>query len=90
MDDGVNRGDESDRIFAVWDLDAPAAPPPERTSSPPWRFRRHRTAPPRCPGEALDWRYRVREAFLGLTEDGFAVAGFDERGYLFVRSGVAS
>jgi hypothetical protein len=32
----------------------------------------------------------VREAFLGLTEDGFAVAGFDERGYLFVRSGVAS
>jgi GNAT superfamily N-acetyltransferase len=52
MDDGVNRGDESDRIFAVWDLDAPAARRPSATSSPPWRFRRHRTAPPRCPGRS--------------------------------------
>lgn len=91
MDDGVNRGDESDRIFAVWDLDAPAAPPPERAivtavEVPADIERLRRDAP----GEALDWRYRVREAFLGLTEDGFAVAGFDERGYLFVRSGVAS
>jgi predicted GNAT superfamily acetyltransferase len=37
------------------------------------------------PSEALDWRYRVRDAFQGLLADGFSVGGFDDRGYLFVR-----
>lgn len=37
------------------------------------------------PAEALEWRYRVRDAFGGLGEDGFVVIGFDERGYLFGR-----
>ncbi|MEZ5299050.1 MAG: hypothetical protein R2697_23030, partial [Ilumatobacteraceae bacterium] len=37
------------------------------------------------PASALDWRYRVRDAFLGLLEDGLVVIGFDERGYLFGR-----
>lgn len=91
MDDGVNRGDETDRIFAVWNLDAPSVPPREQdivtTVEVPADIERLRRD---APGEALDWRYRVREAFLGLTEDGFAVAGFDERGYLFVRPGAAS
>lgn len=91
MDDGVNRGDETDRIFVVWDLDAPSVPPRERdivtTVEVPVDIERLRRE---APGEALDWRYRVREAILGLTEDGFAVGGFDERGYLFVRSGAAS
>ncbi len=91
MDDGVNRGDETDRIFAVWDLDAPAAPPREQdivtTVEVPADIERLRRE---APGEALDWRYRVREAFLGLTEDGFRVAGFDDRGYLFVREGVTA
>ncbi len=87
MDDGVNRGDETDRIFAVWDLDAPAAPPREQdivtTVEVPADIQRLRLE---VPGEALDWRYRVREAFVGLTEDGFVVGGFDDRGYLFVRA----
>ncbi|WP_036321264.1 hypothetical protein [Microbacterium sp. B24] len=91
MDDGVNRGDETDRIFAVWDLDAPSAPPREQdivtTVEVPTDIERLRRE---APGEALDWRYRVREAILGLTQDGFAVGGFDERGYLFVRSGATS
>ncbi|QRY39881.1 GNAT family N-acetyltransferase [Microbacterium hominis] len=91
MDDGVNRGDETDRIFAVWDLDAPAAPPREQdivtTVEVPADIERLRRE---APGEALDWRYRVREAFLGLTEDGFRVAGFNDRGYLFVREGVTA
>lgn len=91
MDDGVNRGDETDRIFAVWDLDARASPPREQdivtTVELPADIERLRRE---APGEALDWRYRVREAFLGLTEDGFVVGGFDDRGYLFVRAGVTS
>ena len=38
------------------------------------------------PTEALEWRYRVRDAFGGLLSDGFVVTGFDdERGYLFAR-----
>ena len=32
----------------------------------------------------------VREAFLGLTEDGVTVDGFDERGYLLLRDGVSA
>lgn len=91
MDDGVNRGDETDRIFAVWDLDAPSVPPREQdivtTVEVPADIELLRRE---APGEALDWRYRVREAFVGLLEDGFVVGGFDDRGYLFVRSGVAS
>ncbi|MGB4777366.1 GNAT family N-acetyltransferase [Microbacterium sp.] len=88
MDDVVNRGDESDRLMASWALAAPASPPREEdivttVEVPPdiERIRREQ------PGEALDWRYRVREAFEGLMQDGFVVGGFDaDRGYLFVRA----
>jgi predicted GNAT superfamily acetyltransferase len=87
MDDGVNRGDETDRLMTRWVLAAPASAPREGdvvTSVPIPRdieaLRRQ------DPAEALDWRYRVRDAFGGLLTDGFVVGGFDdERGYLFVR-----
>lgn len=87
MDDGVNRGDETDRLFVEWDLSAQPAPPREpdivTTVEVPTDIERLRRE---APGEALDWRYRVREAFVGLVEDGFVVGGFDDRGYLFVRA----
>ncbi|MBF4562328.1 GNAT family N-acetyltransferase [Microbacterium sp. VKM Ac-2870] len=88
MDDGVNRGDETDRLFVTWHLNGSVATPPQErdivtTVEVPGDIERLRRE---APGEALDWRYRVREAFLGLTEDGFVVGGFDDRGYLFVRS----
>ncbi len=88
MDDGVNRGDETDRLFVTWHLNGPVAAAPQEpdivtTVEVPDDIERLRRE---APGEALDWRYRVREAFLGLTEDGFAVGGFDDRGYLFVRT----
>ncbi|WP_292835623.1 GNAT family N-acetyltransferase [Microbacterium sp.] len=87
MDDGVNRGDESDRLMVSWALAAPASAPPEDqvvTSVPvPHDIEALRRADP---AEALEWRYRVRDAFGGLLSDGFAVAGFDDtRGYLFAR-----
>jgi predicted GNAT superfamily acetyltransferase len=87
MDDDVNRGDESDRLMVTWALAAPASAPDESavvTSVPVPRdieLLRHAD-----PVEALEWRYRVRDAFGGLYQDGFVAAGFDdERGYLFTR-----
>ncbi len=88
MDDAVNRGDESDRLMVEWALAAPASPPQERdvvtAVAVPRDIEGLRRTDPR---EALEWRYRVRDAFAGLLDDGFVVGGFDERGYLFVRAG---
>jgi len=87
MDDGVNRGDESDRLMASWTLAAPASAPLERdvvtAVEVPRDIEALRLADP---AEALEWRYRVRDAFGGLLDDGFVVVGFDDaRGYLFGR-----
>lgn len=87
MDDGVNRNDETDRLMVTWALAAPASPPDEArvvtSVAVPHDIEALRRADP---AEALEWRYRVRDAFGGLYQDGFVVAGFDdERGYLFTR-----
>lgn len=88
MDDGVNRGDESDRLMASWALAAPASAPREEdvvtSVAVPHDIEALRASDP---AEALEWRYRVRDAFGGLLGDGFVVGGFDDaRGYLFVRA----
>jgi predicted GNAT superfamily acetyltransferase len=84
MDDLVNRGDESDRLMVSWALAAPASVPAERevvtSVAVPHDIEALRRTDP---AEALEWRYRVRDAFGRLSEDGFVVIGFDERGYLF-------
>ena len=89
MDDGVNRGDESDRLLVSWDLRAPAAVPGEVVAS---------VAVPRdieavrrvSAVDAAAWRHRVRDGMLARFAEGLVVGGFDdERGYLFVRSGTA-
>ncbi|GAA3026417.1 GNAT family N-acetyltransferase [Microbacterium dextranolyticum] len=86
MDDDLNRGDESDRLMASWALAAPASAPREQdvvtSVEVPADIESLRRDDPAA---ALDWRYRVRDAFLGLLEDGLVVTGFDERGYLFGR-----
>lgn len=86
MDDGVNQGDETDRLMISWALAAPVPPPLEAdvvtavaVPRDIEQLRRDDRA------EALDWRYRVRDAFQGLLADGFRIAGFDDRGYLFTR-----
>lgn len=91
MDDGVNRGDESDRLMASWALAAPASAPREAdvvtSVLVPADIETLRRTDP---AEALEWRYRVRDAFGGLLQDGFVVTGFDdERGYLFGLRGAA-
>ncbi|WP_336630572.1 MULTISPECIES: GNAT family N-acetyltransferase [unclassified Microbacterium] len=87
MDDGVNRGDETDRLMTSWALAAPASAPREAdvvtSVEVPADIEELRRENPEA---ALDWRYRVRDAMTGLLQDGFVVAGFDDRGYLFGRA----
>ena len=87
MDDGVNRGDETDRLLASWALAAPAvAPGPDAVIAtvavPPDIESLRRDSP----AEAATWRRRVREQFAEHAASGLVVGGFDSaRGYLFVR-----
>lgn len=91
MDDGVNRGDETDRVMVSWALAAPPAPMPAddrvvATVPVPEDITEIRRTDP---ADAAAWRMRVREAFLGHLAAGLVVGGFDdERGYLFVEPGV--
>lgn len=87
MNDDINRDDESDRVMVSWALAASAATPSEDrvlTNVPiPHDIETLRREDPFA---AADWRFRVREEFLGLLQDGLVVGGFsDERGYLFTR-----
>ena len=87
MDDGVNRGDETDRLMASWALAAPApTPQPDdvvATVAVPRDIEGLRRA---APAEAAAWRRRVREQFAEQAASGLVVGGFDaDRGYLFVQ-----
>ncbi|WP_091486609.1 GNAT family N-acetyltransferase [Microbacterium pygmaeum] len=88
MDDGVNRGDETDRVMVSWALAAPPVPTPPADAvvaavAVPTDIAALRREDP---AEAAAWRVRVREGVLGHLADGLAIGGFDdERGYLFVR-----
>jgi predicted GNAT superfamily acetyltransferase len=84
MDDGVNRGDESDRLLVSWELTVPRSERGEVVAS---------VAVPRdieavrstSATDAAAWRLRVRDAMLANLSAGLVVGGFDERGYLFAR-----
>lgn len=87
MDDGVNRGDATDRVMVSWMLAAPASTPaPEKvlaTVAVPADIEQVRHD---SPTDAAQWRLTVREAFIEHLSEGLTVGGFDdERGYLFVR-----
>jgi predicted GNAT superfamily acetyltransferase len=88
MDDGVNRGDETDRVMVTWELAAPPVPTPAAEDvvasvAVPHdieALRRENAS------DAAAWRRRVRDEFLAQLAAGLVVGGFDdERGYLFVR-----
>lgn len=88
MDDGVNRGDETDRIMVSWALAAPPVPTPSAADvvASVDIPRDIETLRREAPADASAWRLRVREAVLGHVADGLAIGGFDdERGYLLVR-----
>ena len=88
MDDGVNRGDETDRIMVSWALAAPAAPTPsdDRVVASVVVPRDIAALRRDAPADAAAWRGRVRDQFLARVAEGLVAAGFDDdRGYLFVR-----
>ncbi len=88
MDDGLNRGDETDRVMVSWAVAAPPFPTPaaDRVVAAvevPHDIESVRAA---SPTDAADWRLRVRDGFLAQLGAGLVVGGFDDaRGYLFVR-----
>jgi predicted GNAT superfamily acetyltransferase len=83
MDDGVNRGDESDRLLVSWDLLSPLPAPGETIAAVAVP---HDIETIRLRGDdASVWRRRVREQMQAQFAAGLVVGGFDdERGYLFV------
>ncbi|KAA9108304.1 GNAT family N-acetyltransferase [Microbacterium rhizomatis] len=89
MDDGVNRGDESDRIMVSWALAAPPAPTAAdelvvATVPIPRDIALLREG---SPTDAAAWRIRVRDALVRHLTDGLVIGGFDDdRGYLLVRA----
>jgi predicted GNAT superfamily acetyltransferase len=86
MDDGVNLGDESDRLLVSWELTTPRAEIGEVVASVavPHDIESVRRA---SAADAAVWRHRVRDEMLAGLAAGLVVGGFDdERGYLFVRS----
>lgn len=88
MDDGVNRGDETDRILVAWAVaSAPAETPHDdrvvATVEVPADIETLRREDPAA---ARRWRIRVREQMQAHIAAGRVVGGFDDhRGYLLVR-----
>ena len=88
MDDGINRGDETDRIMVSWALAAPPVPTPSddrvvASVAVPHDIEALRGSDPQ---DAAAWRTRVRQAMVAHIAEGLVVGGFDdERGYLLVR-----
>ena len=88
MDDGINRGDETDRVLVTWALASPPAPTPAddevvaSVAVPPDIEALRRESPT----DAAARRLRLREGILGQLSEGLTIGGFDDaRGYLFVR-----
>ncbi|WP_308492024.1 GNAT family N-acetyltransferase [Microbacterium terrisoli] len=87
MDDGVNRGDASDRLLVEWNLTRPstAAPDDARVVASVAVPADIEAVRAQSAQDAAAWRVRVRDAFLARLAGGLVVGGFDDtRGYLFV------
>ena len=92
MDDAINAGDPSDRVFAWWTLDGDRAISAAKQPLPVIEIpdtddvRRIRTPEDivalrhEAPEEAAAWRLRVREEFMDAFGAGFEVIGLDPRG----------
>lgn len=97
MDDAINAGDPSDRVFAWWLLDSERAIAAARSPLPVIGLEERqdvrRIPTPEdvvalrreSPQKALEWRLRVRADFLAAFEMGFEVIGMDEGGSYVLR-----
>ncbi|WP_288452940.1 GNAT family N-acetyltransferase [uncultured Microbacterium sp.] len=88
MNDGINRGDATDRVFVEWDVAGPPAPAPAddeviATVPVPSDIEALRAA---GDPDAAAWRLRVRDALVGHLAAGHRIGGFAaDRGYLILR-----
>lgn len=96
MDDGINTGDPTDRLFAWWHLDSPRAYAASAGRIEPLDpidlvIAGHDVIEielpddivalrAQDPGAAAQWRIAVREAFLAAFADGFRVIGVSPAG----------
>ena len=99
MDDAINAGDPSDRIFAWWVLDGEAAvqaaQSPLSAVDPNAFANAEVVATPddivslrkSDPALALEWRLRVREQFLATLDAGLVVVGLDSEGSYVLAEG---
>lgn len=88
MDDGINRGDQTDRIMVSWALAAPPVPTPgdDRVVASVEIPHDIEAIRRESPADAAAWRARVRDGILAHLADGLEIGGFDDaRGYLLVR-----
>ncbi len=98
MDDAINAGDPSDRVFAWWLLDSDRAVVAADGALPAFdvrdaeNVRRIKTPEDivdlrrKSPSEAANWRTMVRTEFLEAFAAGFSVAGLDANGsYVLMR-----
>lgn len=99
MDDAINAGDPSDRVFAWWLLNSQRActaaeqPLPAIDPNDSEVFRRISTPADivelrrQSPSEAAKWRMRVRGEFLDALAADFVVAGLGSDGSYVLRKG---
>lgn len=99
MDDAINAGDPSDRVFAWWVLDGEsavrAAASPLGSVDPETFVNAQVIATPddivslrrSDPAAALEWRLRVREQFLEALGAGLVVVGLDSEGSYVLAEG---
>jgi len=99
MDDAINAGDPSDRVFAWWVLDGEAAvqaaQSPLSAVDPNAFANAEVVATPddivslrkSDPALALEWRLRVREQFLAALDAGLVVVGLDSEGSYVLAEG---
>ena len=83
---GGDAGDESDRLDVEWALADLATPPAEDDVVATVEIPRDiETIRVEDPAAAHDWRLRIRASLEAHLAKGLRIAGFDERGYLFVQ-----
>ena len=84
MDDGINRGDETDRLRVEWRLtgERPAATPDTITVAVPDDVEALRRTDLDA---ATAWRRRVRDELGGALAAGWRVVGFGDEGYVLAR-----
>lgn len=85
--DGLNDGDDTDRLLIEWDVTAPLPPPvvvtgADRLVPTPWDIESLRAE---RPAAAAEWRRTVRRELVSALDGGYEVTGFTADGCYVLR-----